>query len=120
MATIATNKQLGQVMPNSGAATLLYQCPNSTTRTIIKTIIVCNVTAASKTYSIWVNQSSNTTGDQFALVKSTGIAANASDQRIYSNDSGIILQGSGASIIIQSSVGSSLTFTAYGVEIEET
>lgn len=123
-ATLVVQKQLAQRMPITVDVQLLYQVPNINTRTLIKTLIVCNTTAAAKTYSIWINQAGIATADQFALRKTIALAANASDQIIYPGDGALILNGDGlhssASILCQASVASAVTFTLYGVEITET
>lgn len=114
---LSTSKQLAQRLPTTTSDTLLYQTPDSSTVAFIKTIIVCNTTGSSATYTIWVNQGGVTTGDQFALIKTMTISANASDQRIYPE--GIILRGSNASMIVKVSVASALNFTLYGEEVKE-
>lgn len=119
MPTIITERQLAQQLIGSTAATTLYQPRSDQMRTKIVTLIVCNTTAASKTYSVWINQNGTESGDRFALIKGMTISANASDQRIYPGDSGLILIGSTASIIVQASVANALTFTMYGLEVEQ-
>lgn len=55
----------------------------------------------------------------YALIKQIPIAARASDQRIYPGDGAIILRGANACLMVASSAGSALNFTAYGTEVEE-
>lgn len=115
-----TKKQLVQRLITTTADNLLYRPTSSAMTTYIKTIIICNLTAAGKTYSIWVNQGGTISGDQFAIMKTVSIAANASDQFIYPEDSGIILTGANSSIIVNASAANALTFTLYGSEVIET
>lgn len=122
MATVITFKQLAQRLPTTTATMVLYQPPKSTITTFIQTIIVCNTTGAGTTYSMWVNQNGSAVADQFALIKGISIAANASDQRVYSSGgsgSGIILRGTSASLLISSGAANALNFTLYGYEVEE-
>lgn len=100
---------------------LLYQTPNDTTRAIVKTMVVCNTTGSATTYSVWVNQAGTATGDEFAHYKTFPLAANATDVHTFAGDSetGIILFGSNASIIVAAAVASAVNFTLYGIEVEE-
>lgn len=116
---LKTDKQLGQRLPVSVSDVVLYRCPTSTTVTYVKTIIVTNTTSGALTYSIWVNQNGTEVGDRYALIKEMPIAARASDQRIYPGDGAIVLRGSDACLMVASSSGSALNFTAYGCEVEE-
>lgn len=113
-------KQIVQRLITTTADNILYRPLNAFMTTYIKTIIVCNTTAATKTYSIWVNQNGAVSGDQFALMKTVSIAANASDQLLYPGDNAIILTGSTAAILVNASVANALTFTLYGSEVVET
>jgi hypothetical protein len=120
MPRMETYKQLAQRHLRSTADTILYRPPTDSTTTFVKVIVVCNTTGSAATYSIWVNPVSNVSGDDYALVKQMPIAARASDQRIYSGDSGIILKGTSASILVAGGAASAITVTLYGVEVEET
>lgn len=120
MPTVTTRKQLAQRTPSSTNACVLYQTTNANLTGIINTLIVCNTTNASKTYSIWVNQNGTAAADQFALVKDKALAANASDQYLYSNEASIVLVGANASILCSASAANTVTFTIYGEEILET
>lgn len=119
MAIKETNKLIVQRLIPATTDCVLFTNPDTDTTTIIKTLIVCNTTGASKTYSLWHNPNGTVSGDQYALIKGMTIAANASDQRIYSTDSGLILTGS-ASLIVAASVANALTFTLYGLQVVET
>lgn len=113
-------KQLAQRLPTTTASAVLYKVPDANTTTFIRTIVVCNVTAGAATYSLYVNQNGSVAADQFALVRSLSVAANATDQRNYADGLGIILNGANASVIVSSSIGSALTFTLYGEEVVQT
>lgn len=123
MAINKTYKQLAQRLPNSTATMILYNPPsgtqNSLVTSFINTLIICNVTGSAATYSIWINPNGNVSGDQFALIKNIPVAANASDQRIYPESSGLILVRSTASILISASVANALNFTIFGYEVVE-
>lgn len=118
MATRSTPKMLGQRLISTTASSVLYTVPTGVTRAHIRTLIVCNLSNGAKTYSIWINQNGTQAADQFAVVKDKSISANTDEARVYSDDFGIIL-GSGASIIVSASVINTLTFTCFGLEIEE-
>lgn len=124
MPTLNSNKQLAQRTPTTTAANVIYKTPNQNTAGFIKTIIVCNTTAAAVTYSLYVNQGGSATGDTFALIRSSSIAANATDQLTYPADCAIIINGDylfpNATVSVASSVGSALTFTLYGYEVVQT
>jgi hypothetical protein len=98
---------------------VIYHPPNDNTTTFINLIVICNTTGAAANSSIWVNQNGSVTGDQFALVKSQSVAANGSNQFVYSENSAIILVGSTASLLIKSGTASALNFTLFGYEVEE-
>lgn len=120
MPRLATYKQLAQRHLRSTADTILYKPPTSTTVTFIKTIIVCNTTGSATTYSIWVNSNGTSSGDDYAVIKNIPLAANASDQRIYPGDGGIVLNGNTANLIVKAGAASAVTVTVYGIEVEET
>lgn len=120
MPLVETPKLLSQRHLTSTGDVVLYTIPTSITRTLIKSIIVCNTTGSATTYSIWLNPSGTSTADAYAMIKIIPLAARASDQRIYPGDASIILEGSGASIIGTAGTASAVTITIFGIEVLET
>lgn len=113
-------KQLAQRHLTSTADVVLYRPPLDSITTFVKVMIVCNTTGSATTYSVWVNPGSTTTGDSYAIIKNIPLAATASDQRIYPDDSGMILKGTSAALIVKAGAANSVTVTLYGVEMQET
>lgn len=117
-----TLQQLAQRMPTTTAATFLYHPPTISTTTIAKLILVCNNTASAVTFSIWVSPTGSTSGNAYAIYNGTTVSANLTRSLPFCGDDemGIILVGNTASLLVQSSVANAITFTVYGVEVEQT
>lgn len=116
-----TDKMLSQRLVPATTDCVLYTVPDSNTTTYVTLIMVTNTTAASKTYDLYINQNGTQTADQFAMVKTRPLSANATDQFIYDrHQASIILRGSNASIIAKASVANTITIALYGSEVVET
>lgn len=113
-------KMLAQRLLTTTAASVVYTKPTDVSRTHIRTVILCNLDNATRTISLYLNQGGTQTADQYALLKGYSISANGSDQRVYNDDFGLILTGSGASIIATPGTANAMTITIFGEEVVET
>jgi hypothetical protein len=114
MPILTNDKQLAQALVSTTGTVRLYTCPNSSTKTYVRTIAVCNTTAGTLTYSIYVNQNGSEIGDRYALYKAKSLTANTTD---LISTSGVILDGVNASIMVVASAANGITFTMYGTEV---
>ena len=105
-------KQLVQLRENSTTATSIYS-PGTGVTAIIKTIIVCNQTASSATYRIFLDNDGTTYGNETALFFDVPIGANETDLiETYlpmANDAG--------NIAGRTNIANAITFTVAGAEI---
>lgn len=120
MPTLATYKQLGQRLITTTDAQLVYRCPSDSVYTQIKVMVFTNVDASASTYSVWINQEAFNTGNQYAIIKGRSLAASAFDMFELQGDCSLVLTGSNANFIVQSSRANALTVTLYGIETETT
>jgi len=113
-----TRKLLSQRRPKSINATILYQPPTSITTSLVKTILVCNTTASNITFSLWLNDAAQSSGDDFAIYKDSSLIAN--ETKIISLvDESLVMRGNASSLLCSSSVASAINFTVFGAEVEE-
>ena len=105
-------KQLGQLRPANTTAASLYS-PGSNTTTIIKSIVVCNQTASSAKFRIFVDDDGTTYDETTALFFDIVIGANSTDQI----DTFYAMNASAGNLAVRTDTNSALTFTAFGVEI---
>jgi hypothetical protein len=115
---LETQIQLAQrLLPTTGNS-LILQVNDESTKYLITNLFICNTTSSSKTYSIYVNQGGQATGDQFALFKAVTIAANTTDTKNFALESAIVLSGSSASLVGVASAANAITITVYGIRLE--
>lgn len=120
MPLLTNPKMLAQRLLTTTAASVVYTKPTDVTRTHIRTIVLCNLDNATRTISLYLNQGGTQTGDLYALLKGYSLSANDSNQRVYNDNFGLILTGSGASIIATPGTASAITITIFGEEVVET
>ena len=105
-------KQLGQLRPANTTAASLYS-PGASTTTIIKTIVVCNQTASSAKYRIFMDDNGTTYDESTALFFDIAIGANSTDQI----DTFYAMNDSTGNLAVRTDTNSALTFTCFGTEI---
>jgi len=105
-------KQLGQSRPGDTDAVSAYS-PGSNTTAIITHIFVCNTTANTPTYRIFVDDDGTTYDQTTALYYDVATTAN-STQRIPCF---IAMNNSSGNIAVRTSAANELTFTLFGTEI---
>ncbi|KKK68603.1 hypothetical protein LCGC14_2942410 [marine sediment metagenome] len=92
-------------------AASLYS-PGASTTAIIKTIIVCNQTAAAA-YRIFVDDDGTTYDETTALFYDIAIGANSTDQI----DTYYAMNDANGNLAVRTDTNSAITFTCFGVEI---
>lgn len=105
-------KQLGQLRPANTTAASLYS-PGASTTTIIKSIVICNQTASSAKYRIFVDDDGTTFDETTALFFDITIGANSTDQI----DTFYAMNNSSGALAVRTDTNSALTFTCFGTEI---
>ena len=105
-------KQLGQLRPADTTAATLYS-PADNTTTIITNIWVCNTTANTPTYRLFVDDNSTTYDQTTAIAYDVAMTANQS-VRIPCY---IAMNNSSGNLAVRTSANSEITFTAFGMEI---
>lgn len=106
-----TYKILGQSAPTDTANADLYTVPAST-EAIVSTIVVANVTAADAAFRIFVRPDGAAAAAGNAIAFDTPISANS--QAAFTL--GLTLSATDI-ITVRSSLGNSITFTAFGSEL---
>lgn len=105
-------KQLGQLRPANTTAASLYS-PGASTTAIIRAIVICNQTASSAKYRIFVDDDGTTFDESTALFFDVTIGANSTDQI----DTFYAMNNSSGALGVRTDTNSALTFTAFGGEI---
>lgn len=105
-------KQLGQLRPANTTAATLYS-PGASTTTIIKSIVICNQTAATAKYRIFVDDDGTTYDQTTALFYDIAIGANSTDQI----DTFYAMNDANGNLAVRTDTNSALTFTCFGTEI---
>lgn len=105
-------KQLGQLRPANTTAATLYS-PGASVTTIIKSIVVCNQTASSAKYRIFMDDDGTTFDEATALFFDITIGANSTDQI----DTFYAMNNSSGALGVRTDTNSALTFTCFGTEI---
>jgi hypothetical protein len=105
-------KQLGQLRPGNTTAASLYS-PGASTTAIIKTIVVCNQTASSAKYRIFVDDDGTTYDQTTALFYDITIGANSTDHI----DTYYAMNDANGNLAVRTDTNSALTFTCFGAEI---
>lgn len=106
-----TYKILGQSLPTTTSNATLYTVPAST-ETIVSTLTATNITANEVTFNLHAVASGDSAGTDNALAYQATIAANT----IASFSLGLTL-GAADSLVVASSVGTAVTFQAFGSEL---
>ena len=105
-------KQLGQLRPANTTATTLYS-PADNTTTIITNIWVCNTTANTPTYRLFVDDNGTTYDETTAIAFDVALAANESKQiSCY-----IAMNNSSGNLAVRTSAANEINFSAFGMEI---
>lgn len=105
-------RELGQLRPSNTTAASVYT-PVANTTGIIETIVVCNQTASSVSYRIFLDANGTTFDETTALFFDVSLPANSTDvieTMVYIN------QVTG-NLGVRTSANNALTFSVYGREI---
>jgi hypothetical protein len=105
-------KQLGQARPSDTTATSLYS-PAANVTAIIKSIYICNTTASSADFRVFVDDDGTTYDESTALFWDVSLAANTSMEL----DTFISMNNSSGNIAVRTDTANALTFTAFGAEV---
>lgn len=109
-------KQLGQSRPNLTTAASLYS-PAASVEAAFR-ILICNTTAASAKYSIYLDDDGTTYDETTALAFSQDIGANETISFPPSNDK-IVMNNSSGNLAVQTDTADALTFTILGEEFDQ-
>lgn len=104
-------KLLGQSRPSNTTAVSIYS--PSSGNTIIKSIWVCNTSAAQVTFRIFVDDDGTTYDESTALFWDVTIDGNSTVEM----DTFLAMNNSAGNIAVRSSSANALTFTLFGAEI---
>jgi len=105
-------KQLGQNRPTDTTAVSIYS-PGDNVTAIITHIFVCNVTANTPSYRIFVDDDGTTYDTTTALYYDNAMAANETEKIPCF----IAMNNPDGNIAIRTSAGSEICFTIFGTEI---
>ena len=105
-------KQLGQHRINSTTATSLYS-PGAGVTAIIKSVIVCNQTATSADFRLFIDDDGTTFDESTALFFDTPVGANSTVEI----DTFWPMNNSAGNLATRTDTANAITFTAFGVEI---
>lgn len=114
-----TYKLLSQKKPATTSAILAIR-PVEDTYVLVKSIFVANTTAGAVSFSIYVDKDGEEAEADTALYQAVSVAANTTTLIQLTEDNAIVLENSDSRLYVKSSAGNSLTFTIFGLEIEET
>lgn len=120
MPTRIVRKVLGQRNLQTTGTTVIYQVPDINTTAYIHFVNIFNNTAGGVTYSMWLNPNGSSTADTYLLAGTATIAARSSATLTLDGDTALILDKSGASLIVQAGTANALIVTAVGKEVIET
>jgi hypothetical protein len=107
----AAGSLLAQTRPSGTSAALAY---TATLHTEITRVVICNTTGAAADASLFHDDSGTTYNQTTALLYGTAIAAYSTLTIDSHVGSGFMVKPSGK-IAVQTSVGSALTFSFYGI-----
>jgi len=105
-------KQLGQLRPANTTAASLYS-PGASTTAVIKSIIVCNQSAAAAKFRIFVDNDGTTYDQTTAHYYDISIGATTTLQI----DTFWAMNDATGNLAVRTDTNDALTFTAYGAEI---
>lgn len=111
-----TMKILGQGVPTTSTSTTLYTVPNTSTQTVVSSVVICNTTSSAAAAYLYLCKGGASAGTSNALIYNASVPANSTASftlgLTLSNTSSVadfIVGGSGTS--------GSLTFTLCGSEV---
>jgi len=107
-----TETQLAQVRENSTSVVSVYSPPAST-KTMIKTILLCNTTNSSVTYRLYMDDVGGTYSEATALAWDIPLAANTTDEWCGAYP----MSDPNGNLAYKSSVANAITITVFGAEI---
>jgi len=105
-------KQLGQLRPVNTTPASIYS-PASSTRTIVKSIIVCNVTGDPALYRIFHDDDGTTYDEDSALFWDIPIAANST----HTIEINLMANNSAGNVAVRTDTANAINFTLYGSEV---
>ncbi len=105
-------KQLGQLRPANTTAASLYS-PAANTTGIAKNLVVCNTTAATVKFRVFLDDDGTTYDQTTALFYDAMILANTTVQVDMFNP----MNNSAGNIAVRTDTASALTFTLSGAEV---
>ena len=107
-----TIKQLAQSRPAGTTAASIYS-PAASTETLIKTIIIANVSAGSMKYSLFVDDNGTTYDESTAIAWEVSLAKG----NTIIIDGNIMMNDSAGNLAFKVDIASSATCTVFGTEI---
>jgi len=105
-------QQLGQLRPANTTAASLYS-PGASEIAVIKTIVICNVTASPAAFRIFIDDNGTTYDQTTALFYDTQIAANTT----VHVDTFYAMNDSTGNLAVRTDTADALNFTAFGAVI---
>lgn len=102
---------LAQSQPDNTVAVTFYQ-PGTGVQTVVKKVVICNVSGGDAAYSIWHNDSGATLTASHLLYLDNTVTAGKT--QVIDGDFYVDANGS---IGVRSDVTSALTFSMYGEEV---
>ena len=105
-------KQLGQLRPADTTAASLYS-PAALVTAIIKNLVVCNTTAVTATFRIFVDDDGTTYDETTALFFDAEILGNTT----VSFTAFAAMNDSNGNFAVRTDTANALTFTLFGAEI---
>ena len=105
-------KQLAQLRPADTNAASLYSPPDNTTAQLTR-LFICNQTANTPTYRVFLDDNGTTYDESTALFYDNALAAN--DTEII-DLTGVGMRDTTGNLAVRSSANSEITFTLFGFE----
>ena len=106
-------KQLGQLRPANTTAASIYS-PAANVTGVIKTVVVCNTSAAAATFRIFHDDNGTTYDESTALFWDV----NVNPGQTVDFDTFAPMNDSTGNFAVRTGTASALTFTVYGAEIQ--
>jgi len=104
-----TEKKLGQTQPTSTSNVTLF---TATTRTVVKSIRICNTTSSDAKFKLYVVDS----GDSASVSNAIYYDLNIPNNQTIGDDGYLVLEN-GDSIVVQTETANTITFTINGAEL---
>ena len=105
-----TPKRLGQAQLGTGNTTI-YTAPGATTG-VIRSITICNTTAAVRVFSLYLVPSGGSPGDATAIFRNYSVSPNDTLQ-----DDGVHVLLTGGTVVGVADAATSITVTVDGAEV---